>query len=307
MKRRPVCGSPQRSCPSRSLRKPRTGRDCRVDTDQSRRPVPGRGGRFPVHQSAGGGKCRDSEKIGEAERVAADPSPVSLEPSPGSLTGPGEGNLVRRFRWELAEHRVDVDQRLVHHLFAGADLHGRHRGVAAVAAFAGGFDRGEVHVVAVAVAEEQRVLHVGALLQAVGMVAEELARSADQGQLAVEQHGGQLGLDAAGELLGIVFHQLGKERLFEHRDQDEIAEVDAAGELEAIDLGLNRGFVGHCRSRSTAPGATTWSPRASPYCVPVSPPRLGLISPDAPCMNTQLVFMTIRRDSAWRRDSRPRT
>ena len=43
------------------------------------------------------------------------------------------------FWWELAEHCVEVDERLVHHLLAGADLHRRHGGVAAVAPFAGSF------------------------------------------------------------------------------------------------------------------------------------------------------------------------
>ena len=84
----------------------------------------------------------------------------------------------RRRSGEFAEHRVDVQQRLVHAPARRRRSRRARPGVGTVAPFAHRFDRGEVHVVAVAIAKEQRVRHVAALLQPVGVVREELARPA---------------------------------------------------------------------------------------------------------------------------------
>ena len=59
--------------------------------------------------------------------------------------------------------------------FARAHFDGRHRHVGAVAAFRDGFDRGEVLLVVVAVAEKQHVIEAGPAFQAQGVAAEELA------------------------------------------------------------------------------------------------------------------------------------
>src|SRR5579864_1442937 len=58
---------------------------------------------------------------------------------------PSVGRQRRVPRPELSKHGVDVDQRAVHHLFAGTDLDRGDRGVGPVAPFRGGFDRREIH------------------------------------------------------------------------------------------------------------------------------------------------------------------
>ena len=89
---------------------------------------------------------------------------------------------------ELAEHCVEVDEGPVHDLLAGADFRGRDLGVGPVASLRGGFDGGKVHAVAVAVAEEQRVWHVGRALSRFEWLREEFARAADEGRVAVQEN-----------------------------------------------------------------------------------------------------------------------
>ena len=78
-------------------------------------------------------------------------------------------------------------------MMTAAELDERDPWVGAVAAFRGGLDRREVHSVAVAVAEEQRLLDVCPRLEPVGVVAEKLPRAADQGELTVQEYGVELG------------------------------------------------------------------------------------------------------------------
>ena len=146
---------------------------------------------------------------------------------------------------ELAEQCIDIEQRLIHHPFAAADLDQRDSGVGAVASFGGGLDGGEVHAVAVAVAEEERVLDVCPRFQPVGVVAEELARAADQGDLAVQQHGVQLGGQAVAVELLVCVGDLGKKAALEHGRDSRVFQVDARLEVERVDHALDARGGGH--------------------------------------------------------------
>ncbi len=66
---------------------------------------------------------------------------------------------------ELAEHFVDGDEGVVGHLFASADADPTDGGVGAVAAFGRSFDRGEVHVVPIAVTDKYRLHGARTFLQ----------------------------------------------------------------------------------------------------------------------------------------------
>src|SRR5438034_1145512 len=66
---------------------------------------------------------------------------------------------------DFPEHLVNPNQRRVHHLFPGANLHRRHRVVGAVATLGRGFNGREILVVAVAVAEKEKLFHSCPLLQ----------------------------------------------------------------------------------------------------------------------------------------------
>src|SRR5690606_7802608 len=81
----------------------------------------------------------------------------------------------------------------VDHLFACAEGHPAYGGVGAVTTDGGPFDGGEIHVVAVAVAHENRLHVPGPFLQAPGMVTEEFAGATDESQLVVDEDGGEVG------------------------------------------------------------------------------------------------------------------
>ena len=111
---------------------------------------------------------------------------------------------------ELALEGIDIEQCPVHHPLAGAELGERDAGIGAVAAFRGGLDRREIHRMAVAIAEEERVLDVRPRFEPVGMVTEKLARAAHQGDLAVDQYGVQLRGQCFAVELGVVTSDLRK-------------------------------------------------------------------------------------------------
>ena len=190
---------------------------------------------------------------------------------------------------EFAEQLVDIEDRLIHHAFAGSDFGEADARVGAVASFGRGFDRREIHAVAVAVAEEERVLDVCAGFQAVSVVAEKLARAANQGDLAVQHDGVQLGGEGIAVELLVGVRDLGKKASLEGSSDRGLFQVDAGLEVKRVDHAL------HARLRGTSvfterASAMTWSARVSPK--PLGPggpdPTLGLMSPEAPCMKTHL-------------------
>ncbi len=94
---------------------------------------------------------------------------------------------------KFSEQEVNIEQCFIHHTFPATELDQRDAGIGTVAPFRGGLDGGEIHPVAVAIAEEEGVLDVRPRLQPVGVVTEKFARAPHQGELAVDQHRVELG------------------------------------------------------------------------------------------------------------------
>src|SRR5438105_10229193 len=79
---------------------------------------------------------------------------------------------------DLSHHLVQIQQRPIDDALARAHLDRRHLLAGAVAALAHRFDRGEVLVIVVAVAEEQKMFEAGAFLRAEGGAREGLTADA---------------------------------------------------------------------------------------------------------------------------------
>src|SRR5215471_12832935 len=99
----------------------------------------------------------------------------------------GWRSAAMRALFDLAQHLINSDQRSIHDLFSGADRDRRHGVVGPVPALGYGFDRREILMVAVAIAEEKKLFHPGPCFQPHRMVTEELARDADERKLSVQQ------------------------------------------------------------------------------------------------------------------------
>ena len=88
---------------------------------------------------------------------------------------------------ELAEHLINPDQGRVHHLLSGPEFRRRHCLVSAIATFGGRFNGGEILMVAVAIAKEEKLLHSCPLPQSNRVVAKEFAGNTDQRDVLIEQ------------------------------------------------------------------------------------------------------------------------
>src|SRR5580658_64382 len=90
------------------------------------------------------------------------------------------GTLATSKMLLFLQHVVNPHERGVHDLLARAHRYRRHRAVRAVATFRDCFNRREVLMVSVAVAEKEQLAHASAFLQANRMIGKELPADTDQ-------------------------------------------------------------------------------------------------------------------------------
>src|SRR5947207_1861988 len=92
-----------------------------------------------------------------------------------------------RVSLDFPEHLVNPHQRRVHHLSPGAHCRRRHRVIGAVATLRRGLNGRKILMVAVAIAEKEKLFHPCPLLQTDRVVAEELAGNTDERDVTIQQ------------------------------------------------------------------------------------------------------------------------
>src|SRR5436190_15302720 len=132
---------------------------------------------------------------------------------------------------DFPEHLVNPNQRRVHHLLPGANFRRRHRIVGAVATLGHGFNGREVLMVAVAVAEKEKLFHPRPLLQTDRVVAEKFAGNTDQRDVTIQQSDGQPRTNALCVFVGVVANQYRQKGDRVRGPAHWIRQIGAGGEL----------------------------------------------------------------------------
>src|SRR5439155_25330154 len=133
---------------------------------------------------------------------------------------------------DFPEHLVNPNQRRVHHLLPGANFRRRHRIVGAVATLGHGFNGREVLMVAVAVAEKEKLFHPRPFLQTDRVVAEKFAGNTDERGVTIQQSHGQPRPNAPDVLVNIIGHQFRKKSDRVGCPGQGIRQISAGGELQ---------------------------------------------------------------------------